>query len=157
MIVLALLLGSASHLLWDSFTHSHSYDWPVQNSEYLRSVAFYIGDYPLKVYRLLQHGSSIIGLLVVYFWVWRWYRQTDRQDVFYWQAPIGLRRAAFWSMLLVPIGFGLYWASVLVPEGSAAFRTLMFTRDVAIFGGRAFLLMWLSWGMVYQYARLSGR
>jgi hypothetical protein len=64
----AILLGALTHLVWDSFTHIHS---PVVNAvPGLRVVVFEWHGRPIRVFRLLQHLSSIMGLLILAFWAW---------------------------------------------------------------------------------------
>ncbi len=62
-IVASLLLGAVTHLLWDSFTHETSAlvrHWPV-----FQTTVFTLSGMPVSVARLLQHGSSLLGLLVI--------------------------------------------------------------------------------------------
>jgi uncharacterized protein DUF4184 len=72
LIVGSILLGIATHLAWDSFTHSNTwlyYHWPI-----LRQAVHvpFVGLIPL--YRLLQHGSTLIGIGVLLAWLAVWYR-----------------------------------------------------------------------------------
>lgn len=55
---LAALLGSASHVVWDLFTHSGR--WGVRNVAWLHEMHG-----PLRGDAWAQHGSGVIGLLVV--------------------------------------------------------------------------------------------
>lgn len=55
---LALAVGSATHVLWDSCTH----DWGFVVQE----VAVLREEYgPIPLYRWLQHGSTVVGSVVV--------------------------------------------------------------------------------------------
>lgn len=63
-MVLGAVVGSATHLLWDSFTHSAGV---VNWGSWLYVSIF--GAIPL--FRLLQYVSSAIGLVVVVWWAWR--------------------------------------------------------------------------------------
>ena len=67
----AILFGAATHLGWDAFTHEGAPG--VQMLPFLDDV--YGPDlvgHPLRLYRWLQHGSSVVGLLVVMYAAWRW-------------------------------------------------------------------------------------
>lgn len=57
--VVSALIGSGSHCLWDGFTHS--YGWFVLRSEALRAPLFTLGGRSVPVYKLLQHGSTVVG------------------------------------------------------------------------------------------------
>lgn len=66
---LAILIGAATHLLWDSFTHSQS---PVAESlTALRDVTVEVLGKQLSVYRFLQYVSSVFGLGALVVWAWR--------------------------------------------------------------------------------------
>ena len=58
----SLMLGLLTHLVWDSFTHSSG--WVVQQLPFLGVSP--VGSIPL--FRILQHGSSIVGLGILVIW-----------------------------------------------------------------------------------------
>jgi len=67
LIVVSILLGIATHLAWDSFTHSNTWlyhHWHVLgrtlNVPTLGLVPFY---------KVLQHGSTIIGISILSIWL----------------------------------------------------------------------------------------
>ncbi|HVP28046.1 MAG TPA: DUF4184 family protein [Myxococcota bacterium] len=73
-ICVSLLVGATTHIVWDSFTHDsgpmvHAIDW-------LRLPLGTIWGYRLYTYRLIQHGSSVLGLLWLALQVERWWRRT---------------------------------------------------------------------------------
>ena len=75
LITASILLGIATHLLWDSFTHSTA--WPYHHWLLLRrSFALpIVGSLPL--YKIFQHGSTVLGLSILSIWLLRWYRTTE--------------------------------------------------------------------------------
>ncbi|MBI3474399.1 MAG: DUF4184 family protein [Acidobacteria bacterium] len=71
MILLSILLGIATHLGWDSFTHPNTWvyrHWAILHASLKIPI---IGATPL--YKLFQHGSTAIGvgILVIWLLVWR--------------------------------------------------------------------------------------
>lgn len=74
-VVAALILGAATHVLWDTFTHRHR--WGVDTFP----AVFYAG-VPLpglpeiSVYKLIQHGSSVVGLPLLVLWIALAWRRT---------------------------------------------------------------------------------
>jgi hypothetical protein len=72
LICAALLLGTATHLLWDGFTHANG--WAVSVLTLLAARPFAAAGLNLAVYRLLQHVSSVVGLLALAVWYLRWLR-----------------------------------------------------------------------------------
>lgn len=62
VFIISALVGIASHIFWDSFTHSDGY--MVRSIEILNNSVF-IGDYSVPVYKIWQHASTLIGGLFV--------------------------------------------------------------------------------------------
>lgn len=61
LAALAVLLGAATHVLWDGFTHLRS--WPA--SVLYPHVFIPLGQRSFPLARVLQHASSLVGSLVV--------------------------------------------------------------------------------------------
>jgi hypothetical protein len=63
------LVGAATHLCWDSFTHY--YGLTVRHFPWLRTKwdpTYLPGVEPLPLYRVLQHASTMLGLLFIALW-----------------------------------------------------------------------------------------
>jgi len=73
-ISLSLLLGIASHLVWDSFTHSYTWAWREFRWLHQRVTVPWLGAVP--GYALLQYASSVVGIVALALWVWLWYRDS---------------------------------------------------------------------------------
>lgn len=88
----SLVLGSATHVVWDAFTHPGRW-----GTEHLAVLSAAVG--PLPLYKWLQFGSGVLGLVALGCWVGVWVRRTPRRS----GAPCGRRRArhASWSVLAV--------------------------------------------------------
>jgi hypothetical protein len=63
LIIFSLLIGSFSHLLWDSFTHFDGYF--VETINFL-SYSITISHVTIPVYKILQHLSSLLGCLIIF-------------------------------------------------------------------------------------------
>jgi len=62
VIMISVIIGTATHLFWDSFTHPGRY--------FVRHIAILthtvsIAAHPLLVYNLVQHVSTLIGAIVI--------------------------------------------------------------------------------------------
>lgn len=149
-IVFSILVGIATHLLWDSFTHMGGY--PCAHWAFLRlPVAVPIlGVTPC--YKVLQHSSTVLGLLSVAAWLFRWCRES---------AP---RRSSLSTVLspssrkgIVVAGFVLALAGGLaralwgigIPSDQIAFRR--FIGEVVV------TCMALAWWQLVGYGVLSSR
>ncbi len=61
-VISGVLLGAASHIIWDSFTHPSGYF--VHNIGILRRV-IHVHNYRFRAYRILQYISTLIGGIVI--------------------------------------------------------------------------------------------
>ena len=72
LIVFSTVVGIATHILWDMFTHAGTY--PYAHWSLLRQWV----DVPvlgtMPVVKVFQHGSTILGLVILSVWLFRWYR-----------------------------------------------------------------------------------
>jgi Domain of unknown function (DUF4184) len=71
-IIASILVGIATHLAWDSFTHSTTWlyrHWSALRQPHRLPI---LGQIPL--YKILQHGSTIVGLTILLVWFCFWYR-----------------------------------------------------------------------------------
>jgi hypothetical protein len=82
MILLSIFLGVITHLIWDSFTHL--YGWGVMAFPVFRQMNFHLGSWSVALYSVLQHLSTVIGLVVLGIWYFKWYQKTS-------PAPVGQR------------------------------------------------------------------
>ena len=67
-VVVSVVIGAASHLVWDDFTHDGG--WVVPHSKLLQSQ---LGSMP--IYQLLQYGSGVIGVFALLLWLSIWLNQ----------------------------------------------------------------------------------
>lgn len=65
----AVILGAATHIIWDSFTHRGTA--VVDALPGLHAVAFHANGWRVRWFVVLQHLSSMVGMLVLMIWVWR--------------------------------------------------------------------------------------
>lgn len=63
IITYSAIFGAFTHIFWDSFTHKHGF---FVDRISLLSSKFSFANYNLPVYKVLQHGSTIIGFLLIF-------------------------------------------------------------------------------------------
>jgi hypothetical protein len=80
LLLLAAAVGSATHVVWDAFTHEGGFG--VMAVPWLQPHL--LG--PLPAYRVLQYVSSVFGLAVICWSLLRWYRSTPAST----EVPAGL-------------------------------------------------------------------
>lgn len=82
LVAVSALIGAATHLVWDSFTHR--YGWPVQNLPILMTEIPLAGARPRPLYGLLQHASTLIGGIAVITFLVRTLRKKQLSFVRSW-------------------------------------------------------------------------
>lgn len=114
LILVSLLVGIGTHLVWDSITHERGL--VVRNFPDLRAPALDEFGSERPLYNILQHASTLVGMALIVLWYLRWVRRAPVQPV-----PPGLRmskHAKMWiaaTILTVSIGTSLaYGYSVWV-------------------------------------------
>lgn len=73
-VCVSLLVGAATHVLWDLSTHGTPPT--VARFPFLGIRLFTISGYPMYVHKLLLNGSSLIGVVLIAIWSARWLRRT---------------------------------------------------------------------------------
>lgn len=64
VLLISVLIGAASHILWDGFTHPTGYF--VTKLPILKEH-FSIGEHTVAIYKALQHSSSILGAAIIFY------------------------------------------------------------------------------------------
>lgn len=98
LIVGSILLGIATHLAWDSFTHPNTWidhHWPLLSQ---RLDVPIVG--PIPFYKVFQHGSTIIGVAVLSIWLVVRYRNTKPSDHVLSNAASPTRKIAIGAVVI---------------------------------------------------------
>lgn len=105
-IVLSIFLGAVTHIVWDIFTHPS-----IVTETFLPvlSTTLYDGyGQIIKVYRILQHSSTLTGFLILGFYLNRFFRSTRSRN----SEPLGwtntLRNSLRIGLLLIVVCVGVY-------------------------------------------------
>ena len=106
LIFLSLAIGIATHLAWDAFTHENTMVTDRLAIEHSNVPLPVVG--PKKLYKVLQWGSSIAGVLIVAVYFYVWYSRTNPKRHL---RPAHSARAkiALWTILtLTSACFGIW-------------------------------------------------
>lgn len=139
----AVVLGAVTHLIWDSFTHGNT---PVTNTfPWLYGVAMEIGGMPMPWFVILQHASTLIGLVALTIWAVRRLRAPRPADLPRHALPsVGNKVRVIAVVFLLAASFGLAIARFAAhPDIRFEYRLFHF----AIGGMTGFALAWLAIAM----------
>jgi hypothetical protein len=73
-----LAIGAFSHIAWDSFTHEKG--WVVLRVPILSATLLTLNGQQLKTFKLLQYGSTTVGLMLLASWYWGWFHRNPEMD-----------------------------------------------------------------------------
>jgi hypothetical protein len=151
------LLGAATHVAWDSFTHSTGF--VVQALPVLREPVHLVDWYQPHVFTLFQHGSTLAGLSVLAFWGFCWFRgATTKKGIGASRLPTWARASILVAVALPSVAAGLLvlWARFTGREWT--FRILQDNLGRAIFSaGTVFLTLFILAALVWQAWQLGSR
>jgi hypothetical protein len=135
LVVAALVVGSATHVLWDEFSHPHR--WGTDHIPALTETW-----HGMAGYRWVQYASGVAGAVALAAWLVRWWRRTP-------PTPSAGEPAAVWI-----------WAVLLVvgatAGGIAALRAETIRAagfDGATAGGAAMLTAAVLSALVWHVSR----
>lgn len=133
---LAVIVGALTHLLWDSFTHRGTV--MVETFPALHSVAFHYNGWRIRWFLVLQHLSSLAGMMILLLWAWRLPPSNNNARLL----PPSSRATRMWAaIILVSASGGLAIAGFLM-NADAWFSRRLF--HFAIGGMTGWVVAWLA-------------
>lgn len=143
LVALALVIGAATHVGWDEFTHPGRY-----GTQHIPALRDQLGG--LQGYRWAQYGSGLFGAAVIAIWLARWWQRTEPLPV----APHPHSRWTWLGLLVVGAAAGIAAAVTSPSLQVAAFRGA--TRGGAAIAA-AGLLLALGWHATQHTNRADQR
>ena len=101
LLAASILVGVATHILWDSFTHQGF--WPYRHWQFLHRMVPIPGIGQIECRRVIQHASTIFGAIVLLLWFRHWYRKTEPKWPDSAEKTGGNRRAALVAICAVAL------------------------------------------------------
>ena len=137
LVLASLVIGIATHLVWDAFTHADG--WAVLHVTVLREQYG-----PFTGYRWAQYGSSVVGLLIISAWGALWVRRTPQHAIPLSRLRTSWRLVAWIAVAAVlAIVAVLIWGAGLLNGADLFDRVVVYhvaTRSIAAAGVLAVVL-----------------
>lgn len=147
-VALSIVLGAATHILWDSFTHSNGQ--AVARLAFLRATLFHFRGAAVEPCHLLQQASTVAGLAIVGFAARRALREAVPGEVAVLPRPLAVLVAA--ALAIAPAAAGVATArSLLGPDASVfalrgyAFAIVVSTLRTFTVTLALYALAWHAW------------
>ncbi len=126
VVTISILIGAASHIFWDSFTHDNGYF--VQTIPTLQNSVDFLGK-QIPILKILQHTSTLLGGLVIAFAIYKLpINKTENENINlkYWAILAGLTLTIITIRLLSGLDYKQY-GNVIVTAISAGLISLTIT------------------------------
>lgn len=126
LILASLAVGIATHIAWDGLTHSDG--WVVTQWPSLRAPLFSMAGTTISTYKLAQHGSTLVGVLILAVYLARWYRRAPQEpDRLLVQLSSAARFVLVFAFIVVAVtaGVGRGVASARLSTGLPALQHLV--------------------------------
>lgn len=153
-VCVSVLIGTATHILWDSFTHEDGLF--VQLIPYLQANLFSVYSYHVVLYKVFQHVSTLTGTLLIIYWLYEWFRFSDviTSDI---QSVLPEWQRLLWITLILVgstfIGVLAGYGSMFGKSGLPAIQS--FEKNTIIFGFVAISLFVFSYCSVYYFLAIK--
>ncbi|MDJ0849912.1 MAG: DUF4184 family protein [Myxococcota bacterium] len=132
-VTVCLAVGAFTHVAWDAFTHESGA--VVAQLPVLRHLHGEVAGYPVFSYKVLQHGSTLLGAAVLAWATLRWLRRTPAPPLAV--EPEAVHRLRAWARVAVgvlPVLFGFAHALRNGPPVSDLTTLAWFTVWVVVSG-----------------------
>ena len=126
VVSISILIGAASHIFWDSFTHEHGYF--VQTIPALQNSLDFLGR-QIPILKILQHSSTLLGVLVIAYAIYKLPSnniEKEKKNLKYWAIFAGLTLTIIAARLLSGLELKQY-GNVIVTAISAGLISLTIT------------------------------
>ncbi len=151
-----IVVGMATHLLWDWFTHPHTWVW--YHWSWMRQKVAVPFHPPVVMNKLVQHASSLFGLSVLALWFALWYRRTAPAAQSHTKQFTAARKIAIVS-IMTAVAFGAGWPLAYMRdfERDPALNTIGLAGTIVEAVMLLFAVQVLTYGIVRTYAMRSSK
>jgi len=117
-LIISILIGAWTHIIWDAFTHA---DAIPRYIEPLRTPLLTLDNWEIMPFRVIQHLSTVLGLMLLLWWIWRWYIDAADTKTIAWQPSPTIRYTTLFLLILVPTLVALYFAYTNTPDNKVLY------------------------------------
>jgi hypothetical protein len=147
-ICVSLLIGTATHILWDSFTHEDGFI--VMAFPIFQAHLFSVFTYDVIVYKVLQHISTLVGTLLLVYWIFQWFTKSKSQNTKSVSLPMQQRVLIIGAMVLIIIAASLMsgYAASIGQSGLLAIQ--LFYKNMIVTTFVTASVLFILYSLIYQ-------
>jgi len=127
VVILSILFGGATHIIWDAFTHPDGYFVSVLP---VLSNFIQFGSHRFFIYKIIQHGSTVTGVVIIFMVTYslppRNAKANNRYVLNYWLQIISISVVTIIVRLLSGLSYHQY-GDVIVTGIAGGFIGLIIT------------------------------
>ncbi|MDX1530542.1 MAG: DUF4184 family protein [Rhodothermales bacterium] len=128
-VAASVLIGAVTHQLWDAFTHQGSWGVEVVPGLSERVTVPVLGR--VYAFRIVQHGSTLLGFALLAAWTTRWYRRAPRRPT----EPLlrsGVRAGVLAALVVGAVAFGAAYGLVQAAPQTGMLRVHRFVGHAVV-------------------------
>ena len=155
-LISSLVIGSFTHIFWDFFTHQSGIP---QYIDWMDTPLSTLDGFDVMPYRLLQHFSSIFGLSLLIFLIWKWVKRKEQNndtsniESSHWEASKILKSITRYTLFIIPITIGIISGLINLPESDVLYgiySAQVFVRYAIVGSAGGLILACIILGIFYQ-------
>jgi Domain of unknown function (DUF4184) len=155
-VVAWIVLGIATHVVWDWFTHPHTWIW--EHVGWLRQKVPVPFHPPVVMSKLVQHASSLIGLVALVVWFAVWYHHAAPANEVRTKQLLAARKiATVGAIAAIAVGTGYPLGFMRDFDLDPALNPIGLSTAIFESVTLIFCLQILLYGIVRTYSVRSGR
>ncbi|MEL7083797.1 MAG: DUF4184 family protein [Cyanobacteria bacterium P01_G01_bin.4] len=153
-IIIAIAIGALTHIVWDAFSHQGK--WGTQLIPVLNRTVLTIGNQPIPGYKLVQYGSSAIGLPLLLVFLLMWLRTSHPRATPPSPLTATTRTAIIASLLVIPTLAG-FWPIAQLLSSPMSYETFTdaIVSGVILAGGVLLVAIGIYSLLFYPLVRLQ--
>jgi len=145
IVIVSSAIGAVTHILWDAMTHANGA--LVHVLPPLQMPLVTVGGYTLYTFKLLQHGSTVLGMGLLMYWIIR--RSSKTESIT--QRLSGTHRGVIAVILMgSPLGLGLISGLSHCNSDTWLQQLQQFLGSFVVTAGGAAIMCWMFVGMAYR-------
>ena len=149
-LILSILIGAATHIIFDAFTHENAL---TSYFTWISTPLLTLDGHPIMPFRVIQHGGTIIGLVLIGWWIFKWYKATAAKEVVAWQPSKLVRISTLLLIIIIPGIAGLIVTYQNMPSSDVLFGLHSLQHGIKfgiVGGGAVFIITTAVIGLFYQ-------